>query len=164
MQRRRREWALEGECSKPENMTAFINYVEDNRTAKKEQYREEFRKICARCPVQRECLDYAIVHEAAGFWGGTTAKERKTMRSQALDRLAYQAAKEGWLEPHNLLTEDVAQEIQELAAFVAQGLPIPLSQQELDQARAVLEGAELLLDFSLFPDYQETAEPNSPSN
>jgi WhiB family redox-sensing transcriptional regulator len=33
--------------------------------------------ICAACPVQTECLEYALVaRESYGIWGGLTAKER----------------------------------------------------------------------------------------
>jgi len=36
------------------------------------------RVICSRCPVRRECLDYAVADgELAGMWGGTTALERR---------------------------------------------------------------------------------------
>lgn len=35
------------------------------------------RAYCARCPVQRECLDYAVANEEEwGLWGGLTPKER----------------------------------------------------------------------------------------
>jgi WhiB family redox-sensing transcriptional regulator len=40
------------------------------------------KKICARCPVKRECLDQAMRIEGAyryGIWGGTTPTERKAL-------------------------------------------------------------------------------------
>ena len=40
------------------------------------------RVVCASCPVQAQCLDYALAHEdLAGVWGGTTERERKAMRA-----------------------------------------------------------------------------------
>jgi WhiB family redox-sensing transcriptional regulator len=34
--------------------------------------------ICATCPVQRECLDYALeARERFGIWGGKTEKQRR---------------------------------------------------------------------------------------
>lgn len=37
--------------------------------------------ICATCPVKTECLDYAMSNvERFGIYGGTTAKQRKTLR------------------------------------------------------------------------------------
>ena len=36
--------------------------------------------ICRACPVQVECLTYAVAHgEHHGTWGGTTADERAAM-------------------------------------------------------------------------------------
>lgn len=40
----------------------------------------EAKAICARCPVQVECLEYALENrEQYGVWGGTTRDERKAM-------------------------------------------------------------------------------------
>ena len=35
---------------------------------------------CLVCPVKEPCLDHALRHEIVGYWGGTTGKERKTIR------------------------------------------------------------------------------------
>ena len=36
------------------------------------------KEMCARCPIQRECLDYAVTaNEEFGVWGGTTRHERR---------------------------------------------------------------------------------------
>lgn len=47
----------------------------------------EAKKVCARCPVQQQCADYAIDHfEDHGVWGGLTEKglraARKVRRAQ----------------------------------------------------------------------------------
>lgn len=45
------------------------------------------KKMCASCPVKRQCLDFAMTpregmpFEDGGIWGGTTARERQRMRS-----------------------------------------------------------------------------------
>jgi WhiB family redox-sensing transcriptional regulator len=37
--------------------------------------------ICARCPVQSECLDYALANrQEQGIWGGLTDEERRLLR------------------------------------------------------------------------------------
>ena len=37
---------------------------------------------CNKCPVQRECGEYAIAaHEPYGLWGGLTPRERQQIRS-----------------------------------------------------------------------------------
>jgi WhiB family redox-sensing transcriptional regulator len=43
----------------------------------------EARTICAGCPVQSQCLDYALAaNERHGIWSGTTEKQRRTMSRQ----------------------------------------------------------------------------------
>lgn len=45
--------------------------------------------ICAACPVQTECLDFAIDNNERGYWAGTTEDERRTIRRRRkrLERL-----------------------------------------------------------------------------
>ena len=39
------------------------------------------KAICARCPVRRECLEFARSNEPIdGIWGGTTSQERQRAR------------------------------------------------------------------------------------
>ncbi|MDQ1519322.1 MAG: WhiB family transcriptional regulator, redox-sensing transcriptional regulator, partial [Actinomycetota bacterium] len=39
------------------------------------------RAVCAQCPVQRECLEFALAtNQEAGVWGGTTEDERRKLR------------------------------------------------------------------------------------
>lgn len=45
----------------------------------------EAKAVCARCPVRRECREYAEGDPEAmlhGVWGGTTAKERARERRE----------------------------------------------------------------------------------
>ncbi len=44
----------------------------------------EAKKVCQTCPVQAECLAYALEHdERFGIWGGLSERERRRLRSQA---------------------------------------------------------------------------------
>ena len=44
---------------------------------------ETLKKICGRCPVQVECLEYALKNkEPVGMWGGLTTAERKSGQSR----------------------------------------------------------------------------------
>lgn len=38
------------------------------------------KAICAGCPVQAPCLDFALRHPEAGIWGGTDERERRRLR------------------------------------------------------------------------------------
>lgn len=44
------------------------------------------KRICARCEVSEQCLDYAMTTRAVGgaplkgVWGGTTERDRRQMR------------------------------------------------------------------------------------
>ena len=41
------------------------------------------RAICARCPVQVQCLEWALATgEHHGLWGGTTEKDRRLIRAR----------------------------------------------------------------------------------
>lgn len=49
----------------------------------------EIKAVCASCPVQEECLLYALgLREQHGIWGGRSERERRKMR-----RRLHQAAK-----------------------------------------------------------------------
>jgi WhiB family redox-sensing transcriptional regulator len=39
--------------------------------------------VCADCEVREPCRDYAIANRVSGIWGGTTGKERQTIRNAA---------------------------------------------------------------------------------
>jgi len=41
----------------------------------------EAKAICARCPVRRQCLAFALrTRQAHGIWGGLTEEERASIR------------------------------------------------------------------------------------
>lgn len=35
-----------------------------------------YKGFCGECPVQAECLTYALIYDMKGTWGGLTEKER----------------------------------------------------------------------------------------
>lgn len=37
-------------------------------------------KFCNNCSFKQECFEWALVHEAYGFWGGTTPPDRERIR------------------------------------------------------------------------------------
>jgi WhiB family redox-sensing transcriptional regulator len=38
------------------------------------------KDICKKCPYIEKCLQWAIDNSESGIWGGTTERERRTMR------------------------------------------------------------------------------------
>lgn len=41
------------------------------------------KKVCARCAVQHDCLEYSLMtNQDAGIWGGATEDERRKMRRE----------------------------------------------------------------------------------
>lgn len=48
------------------------------------------RRICAECPVQRPCLEYALTERIDhGVWGGTSERERRRiLRRRRLEAAA----------------------------------------------------------------------------
>lgn len=43
----------------------------------------EAKRICGRCEVRDECLEYALAHdERHGIWGGKSERERKKLRRE----------------------------------------------------------------------------------
>jgi len=66
-----RPWAVFAAChdSDPELFFPASRMDEDRALA-----------LCAICPVEGECLDYALEsRERFGIWGGTTDKERRKL-------------------------------------------------------------------------------------
>lgn len=42
---------------------------------------ERAKRVCERCAVRAQCLDWALgTHQDAGIWGATTEDERRTLR------------------------------------------------------------------------------------
>lgn len=56
--------------------TDLFYRVEEERNSDAYQYINAVREICARCPLWKECLQYAYQHERFGVWGGMTSLER----------------------------------------------------------------------------------------
>lgn len=39
------------------------------------------KEVCAQCPVQAECLEFALTtNQECGIWGGATEEERRSIR------------------------------------------------------------------------------------
>jgi WhiB family redox-sensing transcriptional regulator len=77
-------WYLKALCRGPQ---AAVFFPPTQPEGKEERLDREAaaKSMCALCPVQRPCLDYAIrIREPHGIWGGLSEVERK----QILERRA----------------------------------------------------------------------------
>ncbi len=69
-----RDWATEAACRGADTATWFPEPEEPTEAAK---------AVCRRCPVQRECLAYAVVtRQRYGVWGGLSEQERRRLPLQ----------------------------------------------------------------------------------
>lgn len=66
------EWHLQAACRGMDSDLFFPPAGSDARDA---------RAVCATCPVQRECLVWAVENNPHfGVWGGTTLMDRRDIR------------------------------------------------------------------------------------
>ncbi|SDD18520.1 WhiB family transcriptional regulator [Streptomyces prasinopilosus] len=50
---------------------------------------EQAKTVCRRCPVQRQCLDWALeTGQSLGVWGGTSETERRALKRRLKARRA----------------------------------------------------------------------------
>ena len=67
-------WRQRGACRGLDPGTFYPASDEDAGAAK---------AVCAQCPVQDDCLEYALENrEGEGIWGGATEKERRRLLRQ----------------------------------------------------------------------------------
>lgn len=66
-------WETLAACA---GMDTEMFFPGDRRKGEPERIRNAFA-ACARCPVQRDCLEYAIETDMRGIWGGMDTAERK---------------------------------------------------------------------------------------
>lgn len=77
------EWHQEARCKEqPQEM--FFGVETDETSTKRHRptlTMSEVKRavaLCDRCPVRKQCLEYALYnHEEYGVWGGTTKRDRE---------------------------------------------------------------------------------------
>jgi WhiB family redox-sensing transcriptional regulator len=70
-------WREEAECLSYPSVLFFG--LDDSESAADRKVRElEAKRICSRCGVRNECLEYSLsMREPYGIWGGLTEIERR---------------------------------------------------------------------------------------
>lgn len=68
----------------------------EHKTGLKQQGLEfmHLRRVCMRCPIQKECLTIASAHEQYGFWGGLSELERKFIYFEAPNKVLVELKKD----------------------------------------------------------------------
>lgn len=87
------EWKRRAACAGIEDPDRifFPPSVKGHRTDTREA-----KSICAKCPVRKTCLAYAVVYrEPRGVWGGMSESERK-----AIPHLVRKQWREVWYRVH----------------------------------------------------------------
>lgn len=74
------EWRAHAACSGYPNTLFFPSQeTPDNASVARA------KAICSVCPVMDDCLEYSLEsNQRSGIWGGTTEKERKSVRRKWL--------------------------------------------------------------------------------
>jgi len=94
--RKRSEWSREANCQDiPNGDYDTLFFPSKGRP----RLNPPYMKYCEPCPVARECLLWAVVHEAEGVWGGVTEAQRRALPAKIRRDLLIQAKAEGWFEP-----------------------------------------------------------------
>lgn len=81
----RMSWQLQAGCRGPLSRYFFPPTSSERRDEREDRERRA-KAICATCPVQVSCLEYALkIREPHGIWGGLTEHERRVMLTSQVD-------------------------------------------------------------------------------
>lgn len=69
-------WAARGACRNQDPDLFYSDYL----SAPGRIRQQAALQICQRCEVRAECLDYALIYERHGVWGGMTESQRSAFR------------------------------------------------------------------------------------
>jgi WhiB family redox-sensing transcriptional regulator len=72
-------WHIKASCRGPESALFFPPSLPERRDERDDR-EAKAKQICLACPVQRDCLEFALrVREPHGIWGGLTEAERRRL-------------------------------------------------------------------------------------
>ncbi|MFC9555820.1 WhiB family transcriptional regulator [Rhodococcus sp. NPDC056960] len=73
------DWQLAAACRDADPAVFF--YLDNERGEPRADRVRAAKKVCLRCPVRAQCLNYAFeARETHGIWGGYTGDERRKLR------------------------------------------------------------------------------------
>ena len=68
------EWRLRAECKHHDLSLWFSETWHEQRTA---------MNICKSCPVQNDCLQFALKYDERGVWGGKSERARRKLKNKS---------------------------------------------------------------------------------
>lgn len=76
-------WMRVGSCADlpPRDRLMFFQDEKTSVAAKRDTL--EAKQMCQSCPVEKQCLEFAIQADMCHVWGGTTLQERLVMQGKA---------------------------------------------------------------------------------
>ena len=78
-----RAWKLRAACRGPES-TLFFGPTNPEPRHDREVRESQAKRICAACPVEAACLEYALrIREPHGIWGGLNEAQRRGLLERA---------------------------------------------------------------------------------
>jgi WhiB family redox-sensing transcriptional regulator len=83
-------WQAQANCKSTDNDLFFSDNKKDQQLCK---------SICSGCPVSGECLEYALVYNMHGSWGGKTQKERSRISRRNIQILRDDLEESGMYNP-----------------------------------------------------------------
>jgi hypothetical protein len=83
--RPRSEWEKEGQCKK---RPQYFSGPQTPLVVK------NAKQVCQKCPVEKDCLVWALLYREEGIWGGTTDSERKRFYSKFFVKELREKARE----------------------------------------------------------------------
>lgn len=57
---------------------------------------ESYTRFCSSCPIQEFCLDFSLMFDSYGVWGGLTRKQRQNLPTAYKKEAERRAKEEGW--------------------------------------------------------------------
>ena len=77
-------WQQTGACRTAGTQSDFYPPMHTERKQERLARERRAKSVCAACPVQMQCLEYAIeADERYGIWGGLNQDERRLLRASA---------------------------------------------------------------------------------
>lgn len=88
------EWQMSGACRDVDGSLFF--HPDNERGEPRENRLSAAKRVCGRCPVREQCLQYALESgERHGIWGGLSEDERSLLRRTRARRSIRDGGKPG---------------------------------------------------------------------